>query len=82
MSTAANIAKIVAVLVALVLAVFLTYGVLRLVGQERKQNCIEEAQARYPAVAVSNPNPFGGDQIVSNVNRRIAALDNCEATIF
>ena len=81
MSTAANIAKIVAVVVALVLAVFLTYGVFRLVGQERKQNCIE-AQARYPTVAVSNPNPFGADQIVSNVNRRIAALDNCEATIF
>jgi hypothetical protein len=78
----ASATKIIAVALALAIGVVLTYGVFRIVGQERKQSCIAEAQARYPAVAVSNPNPFGADQIVSNVNRRIAALDNCEATIF
>jgi hypothetical protein len=78
-----NVLKVIAVVVALLIGLALSYGVLRLVGEQHKQNCIDEAQARYPAVAVTTGSVYGNrKQIVTNVNRRSVALDDCEATIF
>ena len=87
MSTASAIAKVVAVVAALVIGLALTWGVFRLAGQERKQGCIEEAQARFPAVGLAKVNPFTPSQTwgpvrVSNVDARNAALNQCEATLF
>jgi len=78
-----NVFKIIAVVIALPIGVALSYGVLRLVGEQHKQSCIEEVQARYPVGAVKNPDPFVPRQKgVISVKDLGAALDDCEATIF
>jgi high-affinity Fe2+/Pb2+ permease len=75
---AADIAKVVAVVAALVIGVVLSYGVLRLVGEQHKQNCIEEAQARFLAVGLTSSSIFKHPQGGPNA----ATLDDCKATIF
>lgn len=86
MYRAAASAKVVAVVTALVIGVVLAYGVLRVVAEEHKQTCIEEAQARFPAVGLAysggSGGGGGGPDHISNVQERDAALDSCKATIF
>ena len=83
--TAAAVAKVVAVLLALAVLGVLVLGVFRLVGEAHKQNCIAEAQARFPAVGLTAKSPFSGPQAggpsrVANTKARDAALDRCKAT--
>ena len=74
----AAIVKIVAIVAGLLIGVALTYGVLRLVAEQHKQNCIEEAQARFP---VSPSGKLVGPA-AANASHLERALGRCEATVF
>jgi len=82
-TTPGLIGTIFAVVAALAIGVVLAFGVLRLVGEEHKENCIEEAaQTRYPTLLIQDPNSLKQDEIVRNIKQVHKALDDCEATAF
>ena len=78
---ALDIAKIAAVIAALLIGAALTYGVLRLVGEEHKQSCIAEGQARFPTTGSTKPS-VSKKRAAPNASKRTAALKGCKATIF
>ena len=82
-TTPGLIATVAAVVAALAIGAVLAFGVLRLVGEQHKQNCIEEAaQTRYPTLLIQSPNALRQDEIVRNLKQVRRALNDCEATAF
>jgi hypothetical protein len=82
LSTPAKIAVVAGVVAALAIGAVLAFGVLRLVGERHKENCIAEANARYPARVIQNPSRLGRPEIVTSIAELRSALDDCEATAF
>ena len=75
-----TIVKVVAAVAALAIGAALAFAGLRIAGELHKQNCIEEAQANFPAVAIDAG--AGGRVAPSFVGPRRQAVAECDATVF
>lgn len=77
-----TVGRVVAIIAALTLAALLTFGVYRILGELHKQSCIEEVEARWPAVPIEVKGGLFRRERKVPIAQRRRAVAECEATIF